>query len=369
MFIKKVLVGAGAVFLALLLLPMTAASANGGFNGGFFGHHGRYGFQTPGSAVVDLENGPYGPVLVVGGAGAGYVPATSTTPASYAYPAGSSLYIASIDPPTYGASFFNEYQAGCTTTVASDTFEGPLSCTGPETDQGADWPAFTTAGYPVAGPGVNQRLLGAVWRTDLDAFQVTYAGHPLYLFDPGANSFFGANFYETVLPIPPWHTAWYLLSPWGTPATGPASLGTEPSQPGTTYTSDELAAAMLPNAINPPPNPPPNGLPVSVYTFSGDGPGFSRCYGACAREFIPLYTVGTPTSGAGVNAGAVGVIHRFDGTEQVTYDGHPLYLYNQEAPLPNPAAPAGSPPIMTNGTTGNGQGVSAFGGTLSLVNP
>ena len=43
---------------------------------------------NPGAAVVSVENGPYGPVLVVGGAGAGYVPATSSTPASYLYPAG-----------------------------------------------------------------------------------------------------------------------------------------------------------------------------------------------------------------------------------------------------------------------------------------
>jgi predicted lipoprotein with Yx(FWY)xxD motif len=363
MFMKKVLVGAGAVFLALLLLPMTAASADGGFNGGFFGHHGRYGFPTRGSAVVDLENSPYGPVLVVGGVGAGYTPATSTTPASYAYPAGSSLYIASIDPSTYGGAAFG-YQPGCTTTVVSDTFEGPLSCAGAETDQEADWPAFTTAGFPVAGPGVNQRLLGAVWRTDLDAFQVTYAGHPLYLFDPGPDSFGGANFYETVLPIPPWQTAWYLLSPRGTPATGPAQLGTESPQTGTAYSSEELTTTMLPNALP----PPATGLSASVYTFSADGPDFSRCYGACAREFIPVYTDGAPSPGTGVNASAIGVIHRFDGTEQVTYDGHPLYLYNQEAALFGPSGP-GPDGLILNGTTGNGEGVSAFGGTLNLVSP
>jgi predicted lipoprotein with Yx(FWY)xxD motif len=353
--------GVGALFLTLLLFPVTAATADGD---GSFGHHEHHGFETPGSAVVDLENGPYGPVLVVGGAGAGYIPPTSTTPASYAYPAGSSLYLATVDPSTYGASWFHGYTPGCTTTVVPNTSQGPLSCTGPETDQTADWPAFTTRGYPIAGPGVNRWLLGAVWRSDLHEFQVTYAGHPLYLFDPGPNSFFGANFYETVLPIPPWNTAWYLLSPWGTPASGPASLGTEAPQPGTTYTSTKLTGAMLPNAVNP-----PNGLPVSLYTFSADGPNFSRCYGACARDFIPLYTVGTPTVGTGVNGSAVGVIHRWDGTEQVTYDGQPLYLYSQEAPLPNPTPPPMAPPIMANGTTGNGQGVTGFGGTLSLVNP
>src|SRR6202012_2746757 len=105
--------GAVATIVALLALP-SAASATG------FGHHPlRHGGgrPTPGAAVVSLESGPYGPVLVVGGAGAGYMPATTTTPAGYLFPAGTSLYEPTIDPPTYGSSFFHEYQAGCTTTV------------------------------------------------------------------------------------------------------------------------------------------------------------------------------------------------------------------------------------------------------------
>ena len=73
-------------------------------------------------------------------------------------PAGTSLYTPTIDPPTYGASFFHPYQAGCTTAIVVSEAEGPLSCTGSETDPSADWPAFTTEGPPVAGPGVNPFL-------------------------------------------------------------------------------------------------------------------------------------------------------------------------------------------------------------------
>jgi len=356
--LKRVLIGAGAALLALILLPITAASADGA-RWGAFGDPGRhFGHPTPGSAVVNIESSPAGPVLVVGGAGAGYIPATSTTPAGYAYPAGSSLYFATIDPLAYGSSFFRPYQAGCTATVVPDP-QGPPSCTGPETDMGADWPAFTTNGFPIAGRGVIPGLLSAVYRPDLGTFQVTYAGHPLYLFDPGPQSFFGANFYETVLPLPPWNTAWYLMSPWGTPASGPATLETESPQTGTTYNSTELAAEMLPGI---------GGAAISVYSFSGDRPNHSECYGACAREFIPLYTEGTPTIATGVtgvNANGIGLIHRGDGTEQATYDGHPLYLYNQEQPLPNASDTGPS----TIGSGGNGNGVSAFGGTLSLVTP
>jgi predicted lipoprotein with Yx(FWY)xxD motif len=344
------IMGTVATIVALLLMPAVASAS-------VFGHpwHHGGGRPTPGSAVVSLEKSPYGEVLAVGGAGAGYVGVSSTAPTGYLYPAGTSLYSPTIDPPTYGASFFHPYQAGCTTVIVVSEAEGPLSCTGSETDPSADWPAFTTEGPPVAGPGVNPFLLGAVFRTDLDAFQVTYAGHPLYLFDPGPDSFFGANFYEPAQPLPPEHTAWYLVSPWGTPASGPATIETESRQPGTTYSSTKVAAEMLPNVV-------PGGAAVSVYTFSADS-HFSHCYGACARYFIPLYTVGTPTVLPGANPAAVGVVWRFDGTEQVTYDGHPLYLYSEEQPLANASG------LVTTGSAGNGNGINAFGGTFSLVTP
>jgi predicted lipoprotein with Yx(FWY)xxD motif len=352
---KRWIMGAIATIVAMLALPLALPSAASA--AGFWHHPFRHGGgqANPGAAVVSLESGPYGPVLVVGGAGAGYTPGTSTTTASYLFPSGTSLYTPTIDPSTYGASFVHEYQPGCTTTVVVSEAEGPLSCTGAETDPSADWPAFTTDAFPVAGPGVDPRLLGAVYRSDLGAFQVTYAGHPLYLFDPGPDSFFGANFFEPVQPLPPEHTAWFLLSPAGTPATGPATLETESPQTGTTYSTTELATEMLPGV---------GGAAVSVYSFSGDD-HFSNCYGSCAMEFIPLRTVGTPTLGAGVNPSAVGVVWRADGTQQVTYHGHPLYIYDQEQPLVG-----GVPPnLLTDGTGGNGNGVHAFGGTFSLVNP
>ena len=46
------------------------------------------------------------------------------------------------------------------------------------------WPALLTNGAPIAGPGVNPRLLGTVTRTDLPGLEtvqeVTYTGWPLY---------------------------------------------------------------------------------------------------------------------------------------------------------------------------------------------
>lgn len=352
MFKNVMAIGAGAVVSTLLVLPAAAAaSASGPGSAGPGG-----GQSDPNAAVVSLENGLYGKVLVVGGAGAGLIPAKGTKPAHFRFPAGSSLYFATIDPFAGGSSNHSPYQAGCGITVVV-TGQGTLSCTGAETDKQADWPAFTTDKAPVAGPGVKSRLLGEVFRSDLGTDQVTYAGHPLYLFDPGPNSFFGANFYETVAPLPPWHTAWFLISPKGTPASGPAALETEAPKPGTTYDTTELATEMLPNAV------PPDGAAVSVYAFSGDTSSSSNCKGACARDFIPLTTVGAPTTAAGVNAGAVGTIMRGDGAEQVTYDSHPLYIYSQEQPLVGKKGP------KTHGTAGNGNGMTAFGGTFTLVSP
>ncbi|MFD9128476.1 hypothetical protein [Kitasatospora sp. NPDC059571] len=46
-------------------------------------------------------------------------------------------------------------------------------------DCAAAWPPLTTAGFPVAGSGVDDGLLGMAPRTDGPA-QVLYKGHPLY---------------------------------------------------------------------------------------------------------------------------------------------------------------------------------------------
>ncbi len=342
----------GAALAALLVLPASAAGAARWNHGHPWVHPG--GGQNPNRAVVSLENGLYGNVLVVGGAGASYVPATANTPAS-GYPAGSSLYFASVDPPTNGGG---PYQAGCTTAVVQVSFPqpGPLSCTGSETDLTADWPAFTTSGPPIAGPGVEPGLLGSVYRADLDTWQVTYAGHPLYLFDAGPSSFQGANFFESVSPLPPWHTAWYLLSPDGLPATGAANIEVAQPQAGTVYQSPVLGTEMLPGVL-------PGGANVAVYSFSGDSPWASRCDGACASDFIPVYTSAPPTPQSGVDPRGLGVIVRCDGSHQVTYHGQPLYIYSQEQPL------VGSAGLVTTGSAGNGNGITAFGGTFRLVYP
>jgi len=366
----KLAFGIGAALLLLLVAPATAAYASNGPGGSGpgFGHKGSHGHGGPGSdrggTVVSLESSPYGPVLVVGGAGAGYVPADPTatppTPAGYNYPAGSSLYLLSSDPPTYGQGWgHGSYQSACGVTVVAT--QGFTCTSTPSADTG-EWPALTTNGRPVAGPGVVPWLLGTVYRADLGTFQVTYAGHPLYLFDPGPNSFVGQHFLESVAPLPPWGGLWSLLSPNGLPASGVANLEPEAPVAGqTTYTSPVVGVEEYPAsaAIG----LPPGGVTVSVYAFSGDSPWQSRCLWTCTLTWIPVLTSGPPTVASGLNAHAAGAIRRSDGSWQATYDGHPLYLYGQEQPVLGSGGPA------TTGTVGNGNGIHAFGGTFSLVNP
>jgi predicted lipoprotein with Yx(FWY)xxD motif len=47
------------------------------------------------------------------------------------------------------------------------------------------WPPLTTSGRPLAGPGVKPSLLSSI-RLPSGARQVTYAGHPLYLYAPAS---------------------------------------------------------------------------------------------------------------------------------------------------------------------------------------
>ena len=76
-----------------------------------------------------------------------------------------------------------------------------------------DWPALTSSVKPVAEKGVSQKLLGTVYRRGIGR-QVTYAGHPLYLFDPSSAPFkpLGEDYLETVAPLAPWHGYWTLVS-------------------------------------------------------------------------------------------------------------------------------------------------------------
>jgi predicted lipoprotein with Yx(FWY)xxD motif len=66
---------------------------------------------------------------------------------------------------------------------------------------------------------------------------------------------------------------------------------------------------------------------MTLYLYTKDTPNTSNCYDSCAGYWPPLLTTGTPVAGAGVTASLLGTTKRTDGTEQVTYNGWPLYYY------------------------------------------
>jgi predicted lipoprotein with Yx(FWY)xxD motif len=63
-----------------------------------------------------------------------------------------------------------------------------------------------------------------------------------------------------------------------------------------------------------------NGL--TAYTFDPDQGTTSTCYNGCAKEWPPILLPAGETAIA-----PLGVTARKDGTQQITYDGHPIYLF------------------------------------------
>jgi predicted lipoprotein with Yx(FWY)xxD motif len=91
----------------------------------------------------------------------------------------------------------------------------------------------------------------------------------------------------------------------------------------------------------------------TLYLFKADSGSKSACSGACATAWPPLRAAGKPTAGSGANRAMLGTTPRSDGAAQVTYNGHPLYLYVGDK----------KPGDVT------GQGVVAFGAAWYVVSP
>src|SRR5690348_4872997 len=67
-----------------------------------------------------------------------------------------------------------------------------------------------------------------------------------------------------------------------------------------------------------------NAKGFTLYSFAPDTPATSKCYGSCAAYWPPV--TGTPAASSAL-PGRVGTLKRTDGSEQLTYNGHPLYTY------------------------------------------
>jgi len=70
---------------------------------------------------------------------------------------------------------------------------------------------------------------------------------------------------------------------------------------------------------------------MSLYMFMNDAPGTSNCYDQCATNWPPLLTEGEPVAAEGIDASLLGTTERSDGSQQVTYNGWPLYYWVKDA--------------------------------------
>jgi predicted lipoprotein with Yx(FWY)xxD motif len=89
----------------------------------------------------------------------------------------------------------------------------------------------------------------------------------------------------------------------------------------------------------------------TLYLFMADKHGRSACYGECATNWPPLMKKGKVSAAAGVKAALLGTTKRKNDQLQVTYRGHPLYLFKLDH---------GAGQIA-------GQGLNFFGGRWYVV--
>lgn len=66
----------------------------------------------------------------------------------------------------------------------------------------------------------------------------------------------------------------------------------------------------------------------TLYLFTRDPAGRTRCYGACARAWPPYTVRGKGRAGSGASSRLLGLARRADGRRQLTYNGHSLYYYS-----------------------------------------
>jgi predicted lipoprotein with Yx(FWY)xxD motif len=90
----------------------------------------------------------------------------------------------------------------------------------------------------------------------------------------------------------------------------------------------------------------------ALYLFTADKSSTSTCTGACAAAWPPVTASAMPMAGGGVSQSMLGTTKRADGTEQLTYNGHPLYYFSAD----------------TGSGMAKGQGLKAFGSDWYVVN-
>lgn len=128
---------------------------------------------------------------------------------------------------------------------------------------------------------------------------------------------------------------------------GPASAGTRPTGAAVTDQATVMTrSGPMGTYLT-------DGQGRSLYLFVADTSTTPTCFGPCAAAWPPLITTGAPKAGPGIDAAKLGTTPGAGGATQVTYNGHPLYLWMLDK------APGDT----------TGQGVNNFGALWWLVSP
>ncbi len=162
------------------------------------------------------------------------------------------------------------------------------------------WPAVIPDGQPTLKDGVSSALISTTLRAD-GSKQLTYNGWPLYHFEKDQKP--GDTNGQAVGNV------WWVVSGEGNPIK-PATVELTPT--------GKLGNVLV------------DGSGISLYLFTVEKPGEPNCYGKCEVFWPPLLTIGQPTLGDNVSAGAISTTVRKDGSVQVTYNGWPLYYFAKD---------------------------------------
>jgi predicted lipoprotein with Yx(FWY)xxD motif len=168
------------------------------------------------------------------------------------------------------------------------------------------WPPVITLGKPNLGSGVDASMIGTIKLAN-GSLMLTYNHKPLYYFvgDSKATDIKGQGF----------KNIWYVLGADGNNITTllPAAPASEPTidvANNTTYGQILV-----------------DGNGMTLYVNVNDTKGESSCDAACLQNWTPLFSLGHPNVGDGVNNFFIGTATTSYGLMVVTYYGHPLYLY------------------------------------------
>ena len=96
-----------------------------------------------------------------------------------------------------------------------------------------------------------------------------------------------------------------------------------------------------------------NGQGRTLYLFEKDTRNHSACSGICAAYWPPVLANGKAIAMTGLKQSLIGSIARSDGSRQVTYAGHPLYVFSGDS---------------GRGQT-NGEGLKDFGASWYVLAP